>query len=604
MATSTLGSKAIGSTVKLKEGGTLVEFYVAQHNYESSLNGTGRTLVVRKDIYDLRVWHATNVNAYATCDLDKWFNSTYKALLDPVIQTDMGQTTIHYTPGNGNTTVTTIKRAVFALSVTELGGSHTYANVEGTKLPIAGTLKIAKYNGNADVQWTRSPDTHSTVNAWCLDTYGSIGRNGCSITHGSRPAFTLSSSLMVSDDGSVFKNTAPSTPASINVPATINGGTTITISWEPSTDAESNLASYIVEKSTDGGSQWSQIYQSSAATTTDTVTFGTASVRYRVKARDTEGLESGWCTSDVRTVINNRAPGAPGSITVPALVRGGSTTAISWTQAVDSDDNLSGYELERQVDGTGGWTPLYKGTALTYTDTITAGWNTVTYRVRAYDSYNATSDWRTSEARTVDNNAYPVITSDTASGSDLGTKEDAFDFKYKVTDADQDTVTVKEYLDGTVQRSYQASLGTENTFQAVTAANWQKVLNGPHTLKVVANDGKADSTPYTVTFEKKVTKATITLAEPLTADDDITIMVLRIVGALPVDADLQVMVTNNAKDDAPAWEDATADIKSGANHVFENKTATKGWAFNFKLSVGRGATDQGGYINNIGGAFQ
>ena len=44
MATTTLGSKAIGSTVKLKEGGTLVEFYVAQHNYESSLNGTGRTM--------------------------------------------------------------------------------------------------------------------------------------------------------------------------------------------------------------------------------------------------------------------------------------------------------------------------------------------------------------------------------------------------------------------------------------------------------------------------------------------------------------------------------------------------------------------------------
>ena len=156
MATSTLGSKAIGSTVKLKEGGTLVEFYVAQHNYESSLNGTGRTLVVRKDIYDKRVWHATNVNAYATCDLDKWFNSTYKALLDPVIQTDMGQTTFYYTPGNGNTTVTTLKRAVFALSATELGKTESWFNKEGTALPKAADLQIAKYNGSADVQWTRS----------------------------------------------------------------------------------------------------------------------------------------------------------------------------------------------------------------------------------------------------------------------------------------------------------------------------------------------------------------------------------------------------------------------------------------------------------------
>ena len=41
MATTTLGSKATGSIIKLKENGKLVEFYVGVHNYESSLNGTG-----------------------------------------------------------------------------------------------------------------------------------------------------------------------------------------------------------------------------------------------------------------------------------------------------------------------------------------------------------------------------------------------------------------------------------------------------------------------------------------------------------------------------------------------------------------------------------
>lgn len=45
---ATLGSKAVMSTVKLKENGTLVEFYVAKHDYESGLNGSGRTLIVRK----------------------------------------------------------------------------------------------------------------------------------------------------------------------------------------------------------------------------------------------------------------------------------------------------------------------------------------------------------------------------------------------------------------------------------------------------------------------------------------------------------------------------------------------------------------------------
>lgn len=406
----------------------------------------------------------------------------------------------------------------------------------------------------------------------------------------------------VSDDGSVFQNTAPSTPASISVPSSIDGGSTITVSWAASTDAEGNLEGYIVERQTNGGS-WSQIYQGSATSTTNSVAFGTNTVAYRVKAYDAAGLESGWKTSSTVTVTNNRAPGAPGSLTVPAVVRGGGNLAISWTAASDSDGNLSGYELERQVDG-GGWTQIYKGSALAYTDTITAGWNTVAYRVRSYDSYNATSTYVTSETRTVDNNAIPVITSSTTSGTDLGTKEDGFDLTYTVTDADSDTVTVKEYLDNVLKRTYTATLGQSNTVQCVTAANWQKVLNGAHTIKVVANDTKADSAPYTVTFTKAVYEASITLAEPMDADDAITVMVLNVLGSIPADADLEVLVTNNANDTEPVWEDATQDVKNGNNHVFTNQTAANGFAFNFKVNVGRGTSNTGGYITSIGGAFQ
>lgn len=602
MATTTLGNKATGSIIKLKENGTLVDFYVACHNYEQSLNGAGRTLVVRKDVYDQRQWHSSNVNAWASCTMRSWLNSTYKALLDADIQEAMGTTTYRYTPGNGSWGVTTRSDAVFLLSLTELGQSHSYANVEGSALPIASTLRIAYQGGSATTQWTRSPYTYDTGSAWWLYSNGSINYDYCTNTYGSRPAFTLPSSLYVSDDGSVFQNTAPSTPASISVPQSINGGTSITVSWAASTDAEDNLEGYIVERQTDGGS-WSQIYQGSATSTSNTVAFGTESVAYRVKAYDSAGLESGWRTSSTVTVTNNRAPGAPGSITVPAVVRGGSNLAISWTQASDSDGNLSGYELERQVDG-GSWTQIYKGSGLAYTDTITSGWNTVAYRVRAYDTYNSTSSYVTSETRTVDNNNLPTITSSTASGSDLGTKTEGFDLTYSVDDADGDTVTVKEYLDDVLKRTYTATLEQSNTVQCVTTANWQKVLNGQHTIKVVANDGKADSTPYTVTFTKAVYEASITLAEPLDADDTITVMVLNILGSIPADADLEVLVTNNANDTEPVWEDATQDVKNGNNHVFTNQTATNGFAFNFKVTVSRGSSNTGGYISNIGGAFQ
>lgn len=406
MATTTLGNKSVGSIVKLKENGVLVDFYVAKHDYENGLNGSGRTLVVRKDCYDTRQWHTSNVNAYATSAIDTWLNSTYKNLLDADIRGVIGTTKIKYTPGNGNTTVGTLERAIFLLSVTELGRSASYANTEGTALSIASSLQIAYLNGSAVVQWTRSPSTGNTSGAFYLSTNGNVGNGYCNNTLGSRPAFTLPSTLSVSDDGSVSVNTAP----------TISG------------------------------------------------------------------------------------------------------------------------------------------------------------------SY--------------------------ATGTNLGTKTAGFNLTYTVADADGDTVTVKEYLDNVLQRTYTATLGATNTFQCVTAANFQTVLNGAHTLKVVANDGKADSAAYTITFTKKVTKATITLASALPADDIIQVMVMTLTSSIPADANLKVLVTNNANDSSPVWEDATADIKNGVNHVFTNKTAANGFAFNFKLSVERGASDTGGYISNIGGAFE
>ena len=203
-----LGNETLGTIVKLKENGVPQEFYVAKHGYPT--DGNGRTLLVRRYIYDTRQWHTSNVNAYASCALDSWFNNTYYNLLDADIKAQIAAVAIPYTPGNGNNSVSTLSRKVFALSVTELGRTASYANVEGSALPIASTLQIA-YNssGGAVVQWTRSPYTYRTYHACCLYTDGNVDYNLCTNTHGARPAFTLPSSLSVSDDGSVTVNTAP-----------------------------------------------------------------------------------------------------------------------------------------------------------------------------------------------------------------------------------------------------------------------------------------------------------------------------------------------------------------------------------------------------------
>ena len=203
-----LSEKALGSIVKLKENGVAQEFYVAKHGYPTS--GNGRTLLVRRYIYDTRQWHTSNVNAYASCALDSWFNNTYYNLLDADIKAQIAAVAIPYTPGNGNNSVSTLSRKVFALSVTELDRTASYANVEGSALPIASTLQIAhNSSGSTVVQWTRSPYANHTNSAYYLSTVGHVLSGGCTNTFGARPAFTLPSSLSVSDDGSVTVNTAP-----------------------------------------------------------------------------------------------------------------------------------------------------------------------------------------------------------------------------------------------------------------------------------------------------------------------------------------------------------------------------------------------------------
>ena len=619
MAYVTLSSKAIGSTIKLKVNGSAKDFIVVHQGkpssvYDDSCNGTW---LLMKDIYENRQWHSSDTNDYANSTIHSYLNSTFLNLFESNIKKAIKQVKLPYRKGSGTSTTVTsgsngLSAKIFLLSATEtsFNFSSYMPSGEGAELAYfkgcadnsSDSKRVAYLNGSATSWWLRSPYCRSFSYALFVYSNGGWGYYGCSNSYGVRPALILPSTLLVSDDGTVSTNTAPSTPGSISVPSSIMGGTNISISWAKSSDAESNLAGYKVERSTNGGSSWSQIYQGTATSTTNNVAFGTTSVMYRVKAYDTEGLESGWRTSSQVTVVNNNAPSAPPSIAVPKDVKGGSTLVISWTAASDSDGNLSGYILERSTDGGSAYTQVYKGNALTYTDTIANGWSTVMYRVKAYDTGGMESGYTTSAIRTVRYNVAPAIN---ASSTNLGEKNVPFDFTYTVTDADGDTLTVTEKLDGktTNTRTGLAS-GTALTFeQASTADGFLRILNGSHTIKITANDGK-ESTSLNATFTKSVTSASVTLTTPLAVDGDITVAILQVSGSIPNDAAFKTEATNNALDDSPVWQDVTAEVRKGTNIVFENQTASAGAAFNFRISVERGASGEGGYIDSVSGAFQ
>lgn len=410
MANVKLGTKAVGSIVKIKVNGASKDFIVVQQGlpssaYDASCNGVW---VVMKDIYTTMKWDGSN-NDYLNSDMTAYLNGTFISLIDADIRNAIKQVKIPYTNYSNNNVMSGsngLSCKVFLLSGTEVGFSGvSYMNTEGAKLSYfdSASKRIAYNGSSAAVWWLRSPYAYSSNYVWVVDTDGSDDY-WCDGSYGVRPAFILPSTLVVSDDGTVSVNTAPTV-------------------------------------STDGAA--------------------------------------------------------------------------------------------------------------------------------------------------------------------LGEKNTAFAWKYTVTDADGDTLTVTEKLDGKIAKTRTGvASGTALTFeQTANAAGFQRVLNGSHTLTVEVSDGK-ETTSASATFTKTVHAASVTLAEPLAVEGDITVAVLQVTGSIPDDAKFKAEVTNNALDSSPVWQDVTTEVRKGVNIVFENKTATAGAAFNFRVSISRGASGTGGYIEAVSGAFQ
>lgn len=620
MATVQLGAKAVGSLVKLKENGVPVEYLVVHQGlpsamYDASCNGTW---LLRKDIFENQQWHSSKINNYAASTIKSYLDNTFFKRIDAKIQSVIKQVKIPFRPGSGlrpevNSGTSGLSCKVFLLSGYEMGWTNKdelYFPPDGAKLAYfdAGTSitannkRIAKIGGGgADSWWLRSPHFGDLTFAWTVHREGRYNNYYCVSSTGVRPAMIMPTTLKVLDDGTIITNQPPAVPSSLTLPATIKSGPSFAISWPAASDQDGNLAGYKLERSYNGNGVWTQVYQGGAAKATDMIPYGVASnVQYRVKAYDTEGAESGWYTSATKPVVNNQAPSAPPSITVPLAVTGGERLLVSWAASTDREGNLSGYILERQVAG-GAWATVYTGPVLSFLDTITKGWKTVAYRVKAYDALGDQSPLTTSPTRTVDNNSPPAITC--AESGSLGEKTAGFAVSYSASDPDGDQVTVTEAVDGKALRTFQAQAGTEYSLQ-VEGQGFMALLNGEHALTMTAKDSGGKTTALKLTFTKAVHALKIGLPQPMNTAALVTKMVMNVVRSIPADAQFQVLVTNNPHDPEPVWEDATASIGAGLNYLFTNTTVANTPGFDFTITASRGESGQGGWISSIGGAFE
>lgn len=246
MARPYLNTIQPGSIVRIKENDAATEFVVACHNYESGLNGAGRTLLVRKallpdEIYWNLVDSTTDLN-WNGANLQKWLDETYLARLDANIRDYIGTTAYYYNEKgksgapDRNNVYPTMRSSIFLLSAAELGNPRLTASYEtaydGTKLDDSVIAVLQAASGSP--WWTRTvypvsqkEDGEDMENWWYTRVYlygyglNTSYRNEWVVAecgfpyaeYGStahiRPCFTVPGSLRVDESGNLFVNTPP-----------------------------------------------------------------------------------------------------------------------------------------------------------------------------------------------------------------------------------------------------------------------------------------------------------------------------------------------------------------------------------------------------------
>ena len=476
---STIGSLTVGSTVKIKESGRLVDFLIVQHNVTAESPTTFRgSKLVRKDIHSTQVFSYSNPAKYRTSSIRSWLNGTYANYLDSALRAKMPYI---YSYSSSNLDKICLP-----------GGGETYFNTNAKR--------IAYFNNEATGWWVLSDRSTSNYTRY-ITTSGTFDDTAASYTFvGARPCFLLPSTMYVTSSGQVAIGSPPQNIASISTTASdsIAAGESITISWTPTSDSDGDLTGYILERSENESEPWEQIYTGAYTTVnyTDTApakSENVSTIRYRVKAYDAEGLESNYTTSSAITVINNVAPSAPGSISASNVVANGSAT-ITWTAATDTDGTISSYTLERKVDGNE-FTQIYNGTALTTTDTISDEWGTVQYRVKATDNDGGVSDYTTSTTYTV-NSGFLILNGPDFS---MGNKTAPFNFEFSISTSD--STTVNDITAVVTLDNVQIYSDTPNTGETVSIPIDTRLLGtGSHVVNVTVSKTDYLGVSYSYTF--------------------------------------------------------------------------------------------------------
>ncbi|WP_346948518.1 hypothetical protein [Dyella sp.] len=285
-----------------------------------------------------------------------------------------------------------------------VGGWTVSQNLGVTPAAPVITVPGSIVNGNYTVSWTApvsatSYDVQEAVNggAWTSIATGttatSISRPG---TSGGSYTYQVQAKNSYGTRGWVTSNAVtvdttygvvPPAPASLTVPAASADGN-VSLSWA----AVSQITHYVVQQSSDGGTNWSGIYDGTA-TTTAMSGLANGSYQYRVEACNAYNC-SAWQNGSNALVVTHPPTGVP-TLTAPANSTNGSFT-ISWTAV----STATSYTLQESVNGGGTWTQV-QANGNTSWPTSGRGNGNYSYRVQACNVGGCASGWSSTGTTTV-----------------------------------------------------------------------------------------------------------------------------------------------------------------------------------------------------------
>lgn len=264
----------------------------------------------------------------------------------------------------------------------------------------------------------------------------------------------------------------------------------------------------------------------------------------------------------------------------------GGVAKITWGASGEAND---GYRLERSING-GDFSVIYTGTALNYNDSISNTMNTVQYRVASVADENL-SEYVTSETVVVQDNYPPFISGDNSALGDATTR---FKYNYAVYDGDDVNVTVSEYVNEKLIRTYTAT-GSEVNELVIDLETWNDLPIGDNFIKIVVVDDNDATVTQTKHFNKIGGIIEVEYTPFGLAITECPKMInVKLDLTMPLDAKIKVFATNNANDTQPVWDDITTAALGGHNHVFSNTAKQQGVSYygvKVKVKIERNGAD-------------